>query len=128
MAKTKTRRWDVVKHLKTDADLAAYLEAALEDGDPALIIAVLSDIVPRSRTPQSLWTGDGSIVASPGLGAHGQIWSLRPIILFTDARWTPAGYVCKNRMTSALKSAVFSICVQWPHSPKMCMSACGNNR
>jgi probable addiction module antidote protein len=44
MAKTKTRRWDVVKYLKTEADLAAYLEAALEDGDPALITAVLGDI------------------------------------------------------------------------------------
>ena len=44
MAKTKTRRWDVVEHLKTEADRVAYLEAALEDGDPALITAVLGDI------------------------------------------------------------------------------------
>jgi probable addiction module antidote protein len=44
MAKTKTRRWDVVEHLKTEADMVAYLEAALEDGDPALITTVLGDI------------------------------------------------------------------------------------
>jgi probable addiction module antidote protein len=44
MAKTKTRRWDVVEHLKTEADMIAYLEAALEDGDPALITVVLGDI------------------------------------------------------------------------------------
>jgi probable addiction module antidote protein len=44
MAKTKTRRWDAAQHLKTKADVAAYLEAALEDGDPAVVSAVLGDI------------------------------------------------------------------------------------
>jgi probable addiction module antidote protein len=44
MGKTKTRRWDAAEHLKTEADMVAYLEAALEDGDPMLITAVLGDI------------------------------------------------------------------------------------
>ena len=44
MAKTKTTRWDVVDHLKTDKDIANYLEAVLEDGDPALVAAALGDI------------------------------------------------------------------------------------
>ncbi|MEE8075880.1 MAG: putative addiction module antidote protein, partial [Candidatus Binatia bacterium] len=41
MAKTKakTRRWDAAEHLETEEDMAAYLEAALEDGDPALVAA-----------------------------------------------------------------------------------------
>jgi DNA-binding phage protein len=30
MAKTKTRPWDVAEHLETSEDMAAYLEAALE--------------------------------------------------------------------------------------------------
>ena len=30
----KTRRWDAVDTLKTKADIAAYLDAVLEDGDP----------------------------------------------------------------------------------------------
>ncbi|MFM8671661.1 MAG: DNA-binding protein, partial [Microcystis sp.] len=30
-------------HLQTKEDIAAYLEAALEDGDPSLIIAALGD-------------------------------------------------------------------------------------
>ena len=34
IAKTKTRLWDAAEHLKTEDDMAAYLEAALEDGDP----------------------------------------------------------------------------------------------
>lgn len=41
-------RWDLAEDMKTDRDRAEYLEAALEDGDPALIISVLGDIA-RSR-------------------------------------------------------------------------------
>ena len=44
MAKTRTRRWDAAEHLKSDSDRAAYLEAALEDGDPALVAAAIGDI------------------------------------------------------------------------------------
>jgi probable addiction module antidote protein len=44
MAKTKTRRWDAAEHLKTEADMVAYLEVALEDGDPQLVAVVLGDI------------------------------------------------------------------------------------
>jgi probable addiction module antidote protein len=44
MARTRTRKWDAAEHLKSDADMVAYLEAALEDGDPALIAAALGDI------------------------------------------------------------------------------------
>ncbi|MCY3948468.1 MAG: hypothetical protein OXF61_04635 [Acidimicrobiaceae bacterium] len=38
------RRWDPVEHLETPADAVAYLDAALEDGDPRLVAAVLGDI------------------------------------------------------------------------------------
>ena len=34
MAKIMTRRWDAAEHLQTDDEMAAYLEAALEEGDP----------------------------------------------------------------------------------------------
>lgn len=44
MAKTQTTKWDVVEHLETEEDIAAYLEAALEDGDPQLVAAALEDI------------------------------------------------------------------------------------
>jgi probable addiction module antidote protein len=44
MTKTKTRSWDVVDHLKTDEDIAHYLEAVFEDGDPALVAAALGDV------------------------------------------------------------------------------------
>lgn len=40
----RTRPWDPARHLKSNADMAAYLEAALEGGDPAVIVAMLGDI------------------------------------------------------------------------------------
>jgi probable addiction module antidote protein len=42
--RTPTARWDPADHLQTRADIAAYLEAALEDGDPAVVAAALGDI------------------------------------------------------------------------------------
>jgi probable addiction module antidote protein len=40
----KTRRWDAVDALETREDIAAYLDAVLEDGDPDLLKAALGDI------------------------------------------------------------------------------------
>ncbi len=40
----KTRVWDPAEHLVTEEDMAAYLEAALQEGDSALIAAALGDI------------------------------------------------------------------------------------
>jgi probable addiction module antidote protein len=48
MTKIKTYPWDAAEHLETKEDIAAYLEAALEDGDPALVVAALGDIA-RSK-------------------------------------------------------------------------------
>ena len=44
MAKLTTTKWDPVHHLKTDTEMIAYLDAALEDGDPALVAAALGDL------------------------------------------------------------------------------------
>jgi probable addiction module antidote protein len=41
---TKTRPWDASDYLATEEDIVAYLEAVMEDGDPALISAALGDI------------------------------------------------------------------------------------
>ncbi|MCC6918960.1 MAG: putative addiction module antidote protein [Alphaproteobacteria bacterium] len=40
----KTRKWDVTEHLGSDEEIALYLEAVFEDGDPALITAALGDV------------------------------------------------------------------------------------
>ena len=44
MTKTITTAWDPAEHLETEEDMAAYLEAALEEGDPNLVAAALGDI------------------------------------------------------------------------------------
>jgi len=46
MAKTKTTRYDVAEHLRTAEEMAAYLEACLEEanGDAAFIAKALGDI------------------------------------------------------------------------------------
>ena len=38
------KRWDPAEHLRTDEEIAAYLDAALEDGDSALVAAALGDV------------------------------------------------------------------------------------
>jgi probable addiction module antidote protein len=43
-----TRTWDAAEQLDSLEEIAAYLEAALEDGDPRLIAAALGDIA-RAR-------------------------------------------------------------------------------
>ncbi len=40
----KTSQWDPSEYLNSPKAIAAYLEAAFEDGDPALITAALGDI------------------------------------------------------------------------------------
>ncbi|MFQ1800862.1 hypothetical protein ACK36F_00345 [Aeromonas veronii] len=37
-------RFDTVRCLATEADMVAYLQAALEDGDPALLTAAFDDV------------------------------------------------------------------------------------
>jgi probable addiction module antidote protein len=70
MVKTQTRQWDVAQHLETAEDMAAYLEAALEDGDPALVAAVLGDIA-RAR-------GMTQLARETGLGRESLYKALSP--------------------------------------------------
>ena len=70
MAKTQTRLWDVVEHLETDEDMAAYLEAALEEGDSSLVAAALGDIA-RAK-------GMAQIARDTGLGRESLYKALSP--------------------------------------------------
>jgi probable addiction module antidote protein len=48
MPKAKTKPYDAAEYLKTEEDMAAYLQAALEEGDAALVIHALGNIA-RAR-------------------------------------------------------------------------------
>ncbi len=70
MGKTKTLPWDSAEYLKTDEDIANYLEAVLEDGDPALITHALRDVA-RAK-------GMSQIAQAAGLGRESLYKALSP--------------------------------------------------
>ena len=70
MTKTKTIPWDSAKYLKTDEDIAEYLEAVFEDGDPALITHALG-VVARAK-------GMSQIAQAAGLGRESLYKALSP--------------------------------------------------
>ena len=49
--KPTMRIWDPAEHLQSDEDMAAYLEAALEEGDASLFAAALGDIALLVSSP-----------------------------------------------------------------------------
>lgn len=48
MAKHKMTIYDAAEYLETEEDMAAYLQAAFEEGDPAIVIHALGNIA-RAR-------------------------------------------------------------------------------
>jgi probable addiction module antidote protein len=70
MPKTVTTPWDPAEHLDTEEDMAAYLEAALDDGDPALVAAALGDIA-RAK-------GMTHVAREAGLGRESLYKALSP--------------------------------------------------
>ena len=66
-----TRPWDPSEYLNTEEDMAAYLEAALEENDPILIAAVRDDLArARRRIADTLNT--------PGIDAPNSLRIQRP--------------------------------------------------
>jgi probable addiction module antidote protein len=68
MTKITTTIWDPATHLATADDEAAYLEAALQDGDPQLVAAALGDIA-RAK-------GMSQVARDAGLGRESLYKSL----------------------------------------------------
>jgi probable addiction module antidote protein len=72
VTETTTNPWDPAEHLATEADMALYLEAALEEGDPALIAAALGDIArAKGMTQLARDTGLGRESLYKALSASG---------------------------------------------------------
>lgn len=70
MAKTTTTLWDPAEHLKSEEDMAAYLEAAFEEGDSNLVAAALGDIA-RAK-------GMTQVARDAGLGRESLYKALSP--------------------------------------------------
>jgi len=72
MPRRRTTRWDAAAHLQNDADMAAYLEAALDDGDSTVITAALGDIArAKGMTEVARKTGLGRESLYKALSPHG---------------------------------------------------------
>ena len=65
-----TRPWDAAETLKSKEDVAVYLDAVLEDGDPELLKAALGDIA-RAK-------GMTEIAEATGLGRANLYKALSP--------------------------------------------------
>ncbi|MGH8157376.1 MAG: addiction module antidote protein [Rhodanobacter sp.] len=72
MAKITTRPWDAAEHLQTDEDIAAYLDAALDEAgdDPAFIAEALGTVA-RAR-------GMSELARSTGLAREALYRALSP--------------------------------------------------
>ena len=70
-AKTAISFWDPAEHLKTEQDMVAYFEAALEEQDPTLITSALGDIARAKGMTQT--------ARDAGLGRESLYKALSPI-------------------------------------------------
>lgn len=68
MTRTSTRPWDPAEHLATEEVAVAYLDTALEAGEPQLVAAVLGDIARAA--------GMSTVAAASGLGRESLYKSL----------------------------------------------------
>jgi probable addiction module antidote protein len=68
--KVRTTRYDGAALLKTSKDIAAYLEAAMEDGDPRVVAAALGTIA-RAK-------GMTALAREAGLGRESLYKALSP--------------------------------------------------
>jgi probable addiction module antidote protein len=70
MAKTRTKPYAAAEYVESNEDMAAYLQAAFEEGDPALVVHVLGNIA-RAR-------GMSQIARDTGLGRESLYKALSP--------------------------------------------------
>ena len=70
MAKIETTPWDPAEYMDSEEDMAAYLQAALEEGDASLVAAALGDIA-RAK-------GMTQIAKETGLGRESLYKALSP--------------------------------------------------
>lgn len=70
MSKVKISRFDVSEHLDSEEVIAAYLDAALEEGDSDLLMAAIADVA-KAR-------GIAKVAADAGVGRESLHKTLAP--------------------------------------------------
>jgi probable addiction module antidote protein len=70
--KIETHQWDITRYLDSDEAIAAYLDAVLEEDDPALLAAALGDVArAKGMTQISRETGLGRESLYKALSSQG---------------------------------------------------------
>lgn len=70
MSKVKISRFDATDYLDSEEMIAEYINAVLEDGDPELLLAAISDVA-KAR-------GMAKVAADAGLGRESLYKALAP--------------------------------------------------
>jgi probable addiction module antidote protein len=81
--KTKTRSYDAAEYLATEEEMAAYLDAALEEGEPALVIQALGTIAKErgmSQIARDTGLGRESLYKALSLGGNPEFATVIKVI------------------------------------------------
>jgi putative addiction module killer protein/probable addiction module antidote protein len=70
MKVSELKTWDIQDHLKSPSDIAAYLDAALQENDPDFFLAAIGDVI-KAR-------GAKEVAASMGHGDKSLYKSIKP--------------------------------------------------
>jgi probable addiction module antidote protein len=130
MSKTSTTIWDPATHLRTTDDVAAYLEAALQDGDPQLVAAALGDIARAkgmSQVARDAGLGRESLYKSLSSSGNPELATVLKVIsalglemhvtAVTARRWLPNPAPGVNRPPQTL---CFAALCSMPATPGQC--------
>ena len=80
---TETRPWDAAALLRSDSDIVAYLEAVLDEGDPALLAAALGDVARAkgmTRIARDAGLGRESLYKALSLGGNPEFATVQKVI------------------------------------------------
>ncbi len=81
--KTETRPWDAAALVQSDGDIAAYLDAVLDEEDPVLLAAALGDVArARGMTRIARETGLGreSLYKALSLGGNPEFATVQKVV------------------------------------------------
>ena len=81
--KTKTRSYDAAEYLATEEEMAAYLEAAFEEGEPALVVQALGTIAKArgmSQIARETGLGRESLYKALSLGGNPEFATVIKVI------------------------------------------------
>lgn len=115
MSKIKLKAFDAADYLSSEEDMQAYLQVALEDGDPKLLAAALGDIAKaRVMVPQA-WVQrvapvPGALQARPRASRVSRIWGRRFFQGPRPVKCSARVSVLKAMGLAASTSAVARIC------------------